>query len=55
LNHGELLLLCKTLRIVAFEDVFLHTPDRYVQRVVAVNTDSNDKRFGVAPTTAQKS
>ena len=55
LNHGELLLLCKTLRIVAFEDVFLHTPDRYVQRVVAVNTDSNDKRFGVAPSTAQKS
>ena len=55
LIHGELLLLCKPLRIVAFEDVFLHSPDRYVQRVVAVNTDSNDKRFAVAPTTAQKS
>jgi hypothetical protein len=49
LNHGELLLLCKTLRIVAFEDVFLHSPDRYVQRVVAVNTDSNDKRFTDTP------
>ena len=55
LNHGELLLLCKTLRIVAFEDVFLHSPDRYVQRVVAVNTDSNDKRFAGEPPTAQKS
>jgi SAM-dependent methyltransferase len=55
LNHGELLLLCKTLRIVAFEDVFVYSPDRYVQRVVAVNTDGNDKRFAVAPSTAQKS
>jgi len=53
LNHGELLLLCKTLRIVAFEDVFLHSPDRYVQRVVAVNTDSRDKRFAGEPPTAQ--
>ena len=55
LNHGELLWLCKTLRIVAFEDVFLHSPDRYVQRVVAVNNDSNDKRFAGEPPTAQKS
>ena len=55
LNNGELLLLCKTLRIVAFEDVFLHSPDRYVQRVVAVNTDSHDKRFAGEPPTAQKS
>jgi SAM-dependent methyltransferase len=55
LKRGELLLLCNTLRIVAFEDVFLHSPDRYVQRVVAVNTDSNDKRFTLAPSTAQKS
>jgi hypothetical protein len=55
LNHGELLLLCKTLRIVAFEDVFVYSPDRYVQMVVAVNTDGNDKRFAVAPSTAQKS
>ena len=55
LNHGELLLLCQTLRIVAFEDVFLTSPDRYVQRVVAVNNDSNDKRFAGVPPTAQKS
>jgi SAM-dependent methyltransferase len=55
LNRGELLLLCNPLRIVAFEDVFLHTPDRYVQRVVAVNTYSRDKRFAGEPPTAQKS
>ena len=55
LNHGELLLLCKAMRIVAFEEVFLQSPDRYVQRVVAVNTDNNDKRFIGAPPTAQKS
>jgi SAM-dependent methyltransferase len=55
LNRGELFLLCNPLRIVAYEDVFLHSPDRYVQRVVAVNSDSNDKRFALAPSTAQKS
>jgi len=55
LNRSELLQLCGDLRIVAFEDIFLHSPDRYVQRVVAVNTDSNDKRFALAPSTAQKS
>ena len=55
LNRSELLQLCRDLRVVAFEDVFLHSPDRYVQRVVAVNTDSNDKRFTDTPPTAQKS
>ena len=55
LNRSELLQLCRDLRIVAFEDVFLHSPDRYVQRVVAVNTDSNDKRFSGTPPTDQKS
>ncbi len=55
LNRSELLQLCCDLRVVAFEDVFLHSPDRYVQRVVAVNTDSNDKRFPLDPSTAQKS
>ena len=55
LNRSELLELCRDLRVVAFEDVFLHSPDRYVQRVVAVNTDSNDKRFTDTPPTAQKS
>ena len=55
LSRSELLQLCCDLRVVAFEDVFLDSPDRYVQRVVAVNTDSNDKRFALAPSTAQKS
>ena len=55
LNRSALLQLCRDLRIVAFEDVFLHSPDRYVQRVVAVNTDSNDKRFSGTPPTDQKS
>lgn len=55
LSRSELLQLCCDLRVVAFEDVFLDSPDRYVQRVVAVNTDSNDKRFPLDPSTAQKS
>ncbi len=36
LAHGELLQMCQDMRIVAYEDVFLNSPDRYVQRVVAV-------------------
>lgn len=36
LEHGELLQMCQHMRIVAYEDVFLNSPDRYVQRIVAV-------------------
>lgn len=36
LQPGELLEVCKGLRVVAFEDGFLREPDRYVQRIVAV-------------------
>ena len=36
LQPGELLQVCKDLRVVAFEDGFLHEPDRYVQRIVAI-------------------
>jgi len=36
LGHGELLQMCQHMRIVAYEDVFLNSPDRYVQRIVAV-------------------
>lgn len=43
LRHGELLELCQGLRIVAYEDGFCETPDRFVQRIVAVNTSVNDK------------
>lgn len=36
LRTGELLLLCQSLRIVAFEDGFLPDPARFVQRIAAV-------------------
>ena len=39
LKHGELLQICQHMRIVAYEDVFLNSPDRYVQRIVAVLAD----------------
>jgi SAM-dependent methyltransferase len=37
LQRGELLEVCKGLQIVAFEEGFLSTPDRFIQRIVAVN------------------
>jgi len=36
LQHGELLAVCKDLRVVAFEDGFCDRPERFVQRVAAV-------------------
>ena len=36
LQQGELLNVCKSLRIVAFQEVFITEPDRFVQRIVAV-------------------
>jgi len=36
LQPGELLQRCATLRIVAFEEGFLSPPERFVQRIVAV-------------------
>jgi SAM-dependent methyltransferase len=36
LHPGELLDVCKNLRVVAFEEGFLAQPDRFVQRIVAV-------------------
>lgn len=36
LAPGELLAACAGLRVVAYEDGFLHTPDRFVQRITAV-------------------
>jgi SAM-dependent methyltransferase len=35
LKRGELLQMCKDLNIIAFEDGFLASPDRFVQRIVA--------------------
>jgi SAM-dependent methyltransferase len=37
LRHGELLALCRGLRVVAYEDGFADAPPRFVQRIVAVN------------------
>ncbi len=39
LQTGELLQLCRFLRIVAFEDGFLQGPDRFVQRIAAFQPD----------------
>lgn len=36
LKKGELLSVCHPLRIVAFEEGFLETPDRFVQRIIAI-------------------
>jgi SAM-dependent methyltransferase len=36
LGNGELLEVCQSLRVVAFEDGFLDEPARFVQRIVAV-------------------
>jgi hypothetical protein len=43
LRSGELLTVCGSLRIVAFEEVFLAQPDRFVQRIVAVNSPRTDE------------
>jgi SAM-dependent methyltransferase len=36
LQTGELLRLCADMRVVAFQEVFLEQPERFVQRIVAV-------------------
>ena len=41
LQPGELLDRCKDLRVVAFEEGFLPSPDRMVQRAVAIRSPSN--------------
>ncbi|HLL12303.1 MAG TPA: class I SAM-dependent methyltransferase [Rubrivivax sp.] len=50
LRHGELLQACAGLRVVAFEDGFEAAAQRYVQRIVAVNTPaaaSDSARYGL--------
>jgi SAM-dependent methyltransferase len=59
LRPGELLGMTQGLRIVAFEDGFVAAPDRFVQRIVAVNEAPSaapptrfrldDERYGSAP------
>jgi SAM-dependent methyltransferase len=43
LQPGELLKVCQGLRIVAFEEGFMATPDRFVQRIVAVRSAANEQ------------
>ena len=40
LRPGELLQLCQGLRVIAYEDVFLADPARFVQRIAAVRPAS---------------
>jgi SAM-dependent methyltransferase len=39
LQTGELLKVCQNLRVVAFEEGFLASPERFVQRIVAVRAN----------------
>jgi SAM-dependent methyltransferase len=41
LRRGELLDVCESMRIIAFEDGFSNSPERFVQRVVAAKTPRN--------------
>ena len=52
LNTGELLTVCKDLRIVAFEEGFIARPDRFVQRIVAIKSSSSEQtvcRYPLSP------
>ncbi len=40
LHPGELLQLCSDLKTVAFEEGFVPSPDRLIQRVVAIRVPS---------------
>jgi SAM-dependent methyltransferase len=42
LEPGELLRVCESLRVVAYEDGFLESPERFVQRVAAVRPTLQD-------------
>ncbi len=44
LRPGELLRLCADLRVVAFEDGFIDSPARFVQRIVAVRESVNGEQ-----------
>ena len=52
LRHAELLEVCQTLRVVAFEEGFLEQPERFVQRIVAVREPSEAQtavRYPLSP------
>lgn len=52
LQPGELLSRCANLRVVAYEDGFLSNPERFVQRIVAIQiqvTSPFVQRFYLSP------
>lgn len=52
LAPGELLHACKALRVVAYEDGFVHDPERFVQRIAAVRElaeTSTPPRYNLGP------
>ncbi len=52
LQPRELLTVCQGLRIVAFEEGFLDTPERFVQRIVAIREASSTQtpsRYPLSP------
>jgi SAM-dependent methyltransferase len=49
LRTGELLDLCKELRVVAFEEGYLDTPPRFVQRITAVREKSSPETVARYP------
>ena len=53
LQTGELLQRCASLRIVAYEDGFLHSPARFVQRIVALRPDTKGPVATDGQTTAE--
>jgi SAM-dependent methyltransferase len=48
LQPGELLQACASLRVVAYENGFLSSPDRFVQRIAAVR-ETSGRQQGEAP------
>ena len=49
LRTGELLDLCKELRVVAFEEGYLDAPPRFVQRIAAVREKHSPKTVACYP------
>jgi SAM-dependent methyltransferase len=45
LKRGELLSLCQDLQILAYEDGFLTSPDRFIQRIVATKMQGSLKNI----------
>lgn len=57
LRSGELLQLCAGLRVIAFEEGFLSSPDRFIQRIVATKlhpTDGHPTRYPLPSDTGRE-